>query len=328
MDGDRLSLRQAPVAGRPEHLGGHRHAGSGFLALRKLTRPRAGVRPVVKGLDHFSRPRKIFRRQRLVRSRPKKSFRAPAAGFRENCGAPCRNRAARRRWCGPRAPARDQRQQIAHGALVDGGKRFVEQDDGASWSIRRANSRRWVCPPDSAPIWRRSKPVRPTAASASRTFCASALLKPAEQPDAAPKTHGGHVEHVDGKAEVDLRRLRQIGDFFLFARAAAPNSIAPPIGLTHADQRLDEGGLARAIGAADGEQRAGRNGPVEVMHGGMAVVAEREVAQGDRRRESGQRPKHASPQQGHDDQREADASRGGQAQQGEARLARGEAAWA
>ena len=82
----------------------------------------------------------------------------------------------------------------------------------ASCSSTRANSMRCICPPDSVPMVRFSKPLRPTAASACAIRRALGLAHAAEQAGGAPQAGADEIEHRDREAAVDIGGLRQIGD--------------------------------------------------------------------------------------------------------------------
>src|SRR4029077_9964533 len=100
------------------------------------------------------------------------------------------------------------------------------------------------------------------------------LADAAENSGLPPKPGADEIENRNRKAAVDLRRLRQIGDIpeIEIARHDPPRER-----LEDADDAAKQGRLARTIGTDDGEQRAGRNLAIEVMHRRMAVVAERDI---------------------------------------------------
>ena len=156
---------------------------------------------------------------------------------------------------------------------------------------------RCICPPDSVPIGRGSKPVRPTAAIAPSTVSRSLRADAAEQAFAPPQPHRHHVVDADREAAVDLGDLRQIGDVL------RPHAVAlDPAGerLDDADHALEQRRLAGAVRADHGGQRAGPHRAVEMMHGRMAVVAERQIAElqlRGHRRSSPHRPERRGPDQ-------------------------------
>ena len=60
-------------------------------------------------------------------------------------------------------------------------------------------------------------------------------------------------------------------------------SMLPLERLELADDAFEQCGLAGAVRADDGEQIAMRHLAIDVMHGGMPVIAEREIAEDDGR---------------------------------------------
>ena len=62
-------------------------------------------------------------------------------------------------------------------------------------------------------------------------------------------------------------------------RASRALTICAGHRLQHADDALHQRRLARAVGADDRRQRAGRDGAAEMMHGRVAAVAERQIAE-------------------------------------------------
>ena len=82
----------------------------------------------------------------------------------------------------------------------------------ASCNSSRANNARCICPVESVPIGRSSKPVRPTAAMACSIFARSARPMPPNRPVDAPQAHRDEIVETDRKAAVDIGGLRQIGD--------------------------------------------------------------------------------------------------------------------
>ena len=99
-----------------------------------------------------------------------------------------------------------------------------------------------------------------------------------------------------GKVAVDLGDLRQVGDV-LRPHAVALDAAGQR--LDDADDALEQGRLAGAVRSDHGGQRAGSHRAVEMMHGRMAVIAERQIAElmrGHRGRSSGG-PQHHGPDQ-------------------------------
>src|SRR5262249_55008572 len=96
----------------------------------------------------------------------------------------------------------------------------------------------------------------------------------------APQPHGHHVVDVDRKRAVDLGRLRQVGDVL---RAQAATLDAAGERLEHTDDALEQRRLAGPIRADHRDQRSGLDRAIEMVHGRMPLVAERNVAELQRR---------------------------------------------
>ena len=147
------------------------------------------------------------------RCRPRPPSRARAAASAGNSRAPGRCRAARRESVRPSPCQRCTRAirsaEVLASMALNGSSSTTSR---ASCSSSRANSMRCICPPDSVPMARRSKPVRPTAAIAASNLLAIVPADAAEQAGLAPQSHRHQVVDGDREGAVDLGRLRQIGD--------------------------------------------------------------------------------------------------------------------
>ena len=191
------------------------------------------------------------------RCRPRPPARAPAAASRENsprtrsmsCSAastvrfsPCQRRTRSSRSA-----------EVLASMALNGSSSTITR---ASCSSSRANSMRCICPPDSVPMARSSKPVRPTAAIASSIGVAVLAADAAEQAGAAPQAHRHHVVDVDREGAVDLGGLRQVGD--VLRRPAPPRSMRPASGLITPTMPLNSVDLPAPFGPDHGHQRAGR----------------------------------------------------------------------
>ena len=231
--------------------------------------------PVVEGLAHPPRHQRDFPASAPPRSRPRPPARAPAAAFPGNGRAPGPCRAAPPAPCAPRrasaCTSSSRSAEVLASMALNGSSSTMMR---ASCSSSRANSMRCICPPDSVPIGRVSKPVRPTAASACSIVSRSALPDAAEQAGRAPQTHADEIEHRDRKAAVDVGDLRQVGDV---AGVEAAERDRARERLQHADDAAKQRRLAGAVRADHREQRAGGDLAVEMMHGRMAVIAQRHI---------------------------------------------------
>src|SRR6185312_8849081 len=111
-------------------------------------------------------------------------------------------------------------------------------------------------------------------------LCVARGVKAAPGTDLAPQPHGHAVEHRDGEAAIDVDLLRQVGDAGL-GQPVAIDPAAERLELAH--DALEQCRFAGAVGSDDSEQLALRHLAGDVMHGGMPVIAEREVAKFDGR---------------------------------------------
>ena len=175
-------------------------------------------------------------------------------------------------------PALHQIEQVGRGLGVDGVERLVQHDHARRPAAAAA---RTACAASARPracrSARPSKPVSPTAAIArsiaSRVLAADA----AEQAGALPQPHRHHVVDVDREAAVDLGGLRQIGDVL---RLETPSrSMRPASGLSTPTMPLNSVDLPAPFGPTTAISAPVCDGAVEMMHGRMAVVAEREIAE-------------------------------------------------
>ena len=175
----------------------------------------------------------------------------------------------------------------------------------ASCSSTRANSMRCIWPPDSVPMVRFSKPLRPTAASACAILSRARLAHAAEKSGDAPEPGADEIEHRDRKAAVDIGGLRQIGDI---PDIEIAGQIDARQRLEDADQPSKQRRFAGAVGADDRQQRARRDLAVEMMHRRMPVVAQRDVTELQLRAPcSPHRKPHHRPQAGADRERRTQA---------------------
>ena len=114
-------------------------------------------------------------------------------------------------------------------------------------------------------------------------------LEPARQAEATPQPGRHHVLDRDGEAPIDGCALRQIG------HATAVDAVqphAPRQGAEEADNALGERRLAATVRPDDREERAPPDFTVQMVHGRMPVVAERQVLERYDRRHSNSRKGH------------------------------------
>ena len=177
-------------------------------------------------------------------------------------------------------PAQDQRDEIGDGLGVDGAERLIEQDERGILQ-QQAREQHAL---ELAARQRADRTV-PEVLQADGGERAGDLrvargVEAAPGADLAPQPHRHAVEHRDGKAAVDVDLLRQVGDVGL-GQPVEIDAAAERLELAH--DALEQRRFAGAVGPDDGEQLAARHLAGDVMHGGMPVIAEREIAKRDGR---------------------------------------------
>ena len=171
-------------------------------------------------------------------------------------------------------PALDQRHEVGEGPRIDRIERFVEQDDLGVLDQH---------PREQRPLQLAARQrIDRARLETFQPYRHQRLLHrlpvlggvAAEQPAPRPQPHRDEVDDASGKAAVEFRLLRQIGDL-----SAGHLQAFAGHWLEHADDALHQGRLARAVGADHRGQRAGLHPPVEVMNRRVIIVAERQVAE-------------------------------------------------
>ena len=170
--------------------------------------------------------------------------------------------------------------ELGDGLGIDGAERLVEQDEGGvlQQQARKQHPLELAARQGAhRPVGEIEQPERSKRPGDGAPACS---IEPAPGADLAPQSHGHAVEHRDGKAAVDLDLLRQISDVAL-VEAVELEAATERLELAH--DALEQGRLAGAVRPDNGEKLAARHLAVDVMHGRMPVIAERQVAKGDRR---------------------------------------------
>ncbi len=202
-------------------------------------------------------------------------------------------------------PAPHQIQQIGGGLGVDRVERLVEHDH-ARVLQQQAREQHAL---HLAARQRADRPLLEAGEADRRERLldrvAHLAADAAEQAGAAPQPHRHHVVDVDRKAAVDLGDLRQIGDVL---RLQPPRVDRAGERLEHPDHALEQRRLAGAVRPDHRHQRAGCDRAVEMMHGRMAVVAERQIAKLQRSPTSRHRPEYDSPERGDQNRRARQAA--------------------
>src|SRR5215208_1758193 len=177
-------------------------------------------------------------------------------------------------------PAPDQRDQIGRGPGVDRVKGLVKHDQPRVLQQYPRKQHALHLSAGERANGAVFKTVEADGSERLRDVAARTLAHAAEKSGRAPKSGADEIVHRDWKGAVDVHALRQVGDI----------AAIQPAGCDGARQRFQEPDdaakqrrFAGAVGADDGEQRAGRDLAREVMYCRMPVVAQREVAELQRR---------------------------------------------
>ena len=136
-------------------------------------------------------------------------------------------------------------------------------------------------PPDSEPITRALEPGQPDGRQRLLDSRPLGAADAAKGPEHAPQPHRDEVADRDRERAVDLGQLRQVGDVAPVEAAAADTAFERT---QHPGDALEQGRLARPVGADHRQQGALRHLALQMVDGGMAVVAESEVLEHQRRR--------------------------------------------
>ena len=243
--------------------------------------PLADLGMLVERLDQLPRLGEIGGRQHFARLAPGHHFAREQQSARENARAPARCRAARPARCVPRAcQRRISAMRSAIGLGIDGAERLVEQDERRVLQQQPREQHALELAARQRADRTLGEIDQPDRGQRAGDLVVAARIEAAPGADLAPQPHRHAVEHRDREAAVDLDLLRQIGDV-RFVEAVAVEAAAERLEL--ADDALEQGRLAGAVRADDGEQRAALDLAGDVMHGGMPVIAERQVVEDDGR---------------------------------------------
>ena len=192
-------------------------------------------------------------------------------------------------------PTLDQRDEIGDGLAIDGAERLVEQDDGGVLQEQAREQHALELAARERADETVGQVLQSDRGESVRDLIAIVAVDTVPSADLPPQPHGRAVEHRDGKLLVDRDLLREVGDSRVPQTAELDASAQRP---KLAGDALEQGRLAGAVGADDGEQRPGLDVAGHVMNGRMPVVAERRVVEGNRRhasRHATSRPTTRSP---------------------------------
>ena len=181
-------------------------------------------------------------------------------------------------------PPPDQRDEIGDGLGIDGAERLVEQDKGRILQQQAREQDPLELAARECADETVGEVLESDRGERARDLLPVAPVETAPGADLAPQPHGRAVEHGDGKEPVDLDLLREIGDAGLSQTVELEASAERP---KLADDAFEQGRLAGAVRADEGEERAGLDLAGDVMHGGMPVVAEGYIAECDSRLAAG-----------------------------------------
>ena len=179
-------------------------------------------------------------------------------------------------------PAPHQVEQVGRGLGVDRVERLVEHDHARILQQQpREQHALHLAARQRRRSARSSKPVSPTAAIACSIVVARLAVDAAEQAGAAPQPHRHHVVDVD--REACGRSRRPAADRRCPARCSPPRSMRPASGLITPTMPLNSVDLPAPFGPTTAISAPVVDRAVEMMHRRMAVVAEREIAELQRR---------------------------------------------
>src|SRR5215212_5291997 len=171
-------------------------------------------------------------------------------------------------------PALDQLDEIAQRARIDGIERLIEQDQIGvlqehpckQAALQLPSGERIERPPfESIEAHRRERIA---------DLLAVLAVEPAEHAALRPKPQRNDVAYLRREMPIDFRMLRQI------CHPAAGMVLDPSRHrLDHPDDALEQGGFPRPIWADHGGERPMRQSPLQMMHGRVIVIAERQIVE-------------------------------------------------
>src|SRR5579863_1635412 len=173
-------------------------------------------------------------------------------------------------------PAFDQREQIGRGLGIDGVEGLVEHDQARILQQHPRKQHALHLPAGQRADGAVLKTAQADGCERLRDSPARVLADAAEKTDLAPQPGADEIKNRNRKAAVDIHRLRQIGDV---ADVETIGEDRAGQGFEDPDNAPEQRRLAGTVGADHREQRAGRDLAIEVMHGRMPVVAQRDVAE-------------------------------------------------
>ncbi len=155
-------------------------------------------------------------------------------------------------------PAQDEGDEMVDGLGVDGAERLVEQDQSGVLQQEPREQHPLELPAGQRADRAVAKILQADRGERAGHRLLSLGVDSAERADLPPQPHRRAVEHRDREAPVDVDLLRQIGDVGL-GQPVAVDAAAKRLQL--ADDALEQGRLAGAVGADDGEQLAAASPP-------------------------------------------------------------------
>ena len=172
-------------------------------------------------------------------------------------------------------PAQNERDEIGDGLGVDGAERLIEQDEGGI--LQEQPREQHALELAARQCAHRTMPevLQTDSGERADNLRLALAIEPAPGADLAPQPHRHAVEHRDGKAAIDVDLLRQVSNVG-FGQPVEIDTAAERLELAH--DALEQRRFAGAVRPDNGEQLAVLHLAGDVMHGGMPVVTEREIA--------------------------------------------------
>jgi hypothetical protein len=236
---------------------------------------------LVEGLAHAARGKQVFRCENGRGTSPRNRLTCEQQGFGKV--RPHKIDVVHRGQHGSllAVPALHQIEQVGRGLGVDRIERLVQHDHAGVLQKQAREQHALHLPAGKG----RDRAILEAGESDGGDClldpCPGRAIKAAEQAGPPPQPHRHHVVDIDRECAVDLGGLRQVSDI-LCGKIAALDAARQR--LDQADDAFEQRRLACSVRTDDRDQRAGFDRAVEMMHGRMPVIAEREVAELQRRR--------------------------------------------
>ena len=171
-------------------------------------------------------------------------------------------------------PTVDEGEEIGRGLGVDRVEGFIQQDDAGILQQETSEEHALELPDREGTDRPILETFEPDGRQRLGDLMAHDAGQPAENADPAPVAERHRIGDADREGAIYVRLLGQIGDVGA-AEAAGRN---PPFRrLQQADQGLDQGRLAGAIGPDHRRQRTRLETAGDMVHGRMAIIGNRQI---------------------------------------------------